>query len=270
MIPTLFGNTVKSKVPSLWTMVPYRTQALALTASRRVADFVGSSLTRAFVGPTTPKTPAEQIKEFSSKIVLLINAVCCRQSFDCDVITEMTDVATAEVAEIYKSEGSAVAADVDNFVGYVELLMYLLLCILEDFEGQTEEGGTLFEHRTIRVLAEGEEMPEEMVSEDEDEDEDSELMDSARHDRHQLVWLREWYAMKLVQNQGNRPYLDDEDLEILMCQTGLTDTQIRNWVSNERRRRKAAQVHPKLLETTAKFRQRRREGKICGSVANKA
>ena len=67
---------------------------------------------------------------------------------------------------------------------------------------------------------------------------------NTRHEPTQVVFLRHWYEMRLAKD-GNQPvYLrDPDDLDYLIQKTRLTETQIRDWVSNERRRRKILGRH---------------------------
>ncbi|KAG9500714.1 hypothetical protein J7337_006393 [Fusarium musae] len=54
-----------------------------------------------------------------------------------------------------------------------------------------------------------------------------------RFSKEALKVLKDWLS-----SHSDHPYLDDEDREMLQRQTGLNKTQISNWLTNARRRRK--------------------------------
>ncbi|KAF5708559.1 homeobox 4 [Fusarium mundagurra] len=57
-----------------------------------------------------------------------------------------------------------------------------------------------------------------------------------RFSRDALKTLKDWLSA-----HSDHPYLDEEDREMLQRQTGLNKTQISNWLTNARRRRKVQQ-----------------------------
>ncbi|KLP10160.1 unnamed protein product [Fusarium fujikuroi] len=54
-----------------------------------------------------------------------------------------------------------------------------------------------------------------------------------RFSKEALKFLKDWLS-----SHSDHPYLDEEDREMLQRQTGLNKTQISNWLTNARRRRK--------------------------------
>lgn len=64
-----------------------------------------------------------------------------------------------------------------------------------------------------------------------------------RFSKQSLEVLEEWYHI-----HRNKPYLDKNSTEFLLKETRLSRTQIKNWVSNKRRKEKTVQVSPEILQ----------------------
>ena len=64
-----------------------------------------------------------------------------------------------------------------------------------------------------------------------------------RFSKQNVEVLEEWYGI-----HKHKPYLDKKSIERLQCQTQLSRTQIKNWVSNKRRKEKTVQVSSEILQ----------------------
>ena len=64
-----------------------------------------------------------------------------------------------------------------------------------------------------------------------------------RFSKQNVEVLEEWYGI-----HKHKPYLDKKSIERLKCQTQLSRTQIKNWVSNKRRKEKTVQVSSEILQ----------------------
>ena len=64
-----------------------------------------------------------------------------------------------------------------------------------------------------------------------------------RFSKENVRILEEWYV-----THPDKPYLDKESTEMLMKSTQLTKVQIKNWVSNRRRKQRSVQVSPDILD----------------------
>lgn len=64
-----------------------------------------------------------------------------------------------------------------------------------------------------------------------------------RFSKQNVDVLEEWYSI-----HKHKPYLDKKSIERLQSQTQLSRTQIKNWVSNKRRKEKTVQVSSEILQ----------------------
>ncbi|SMN20089.1 MATALPHA2 [Maudiozyma saulgeensis] len=64
-----------------------------------------------------------------------------------------------------------------------------------------------------------------------------------RFSKQNVEVLEEWYSI-----HKHKPYLDKKSTEVLQYQTQLSRTQIKNWVSNKRRKEKTVQVSSEILQ----------------------
>ncbi|KAG0654006.1 homeodomain mating type protein alpha2 [Maudiozyma exigua] len=64
-----------------------------------------------------------------------------------------------------------------------------------------------------------------------------------RFSKQNVDVLEEWYGI-----HKHKPYLDKKSIERLQSQTQLSRTQIKNWVSNKRRKEKTVQVSSEILQ----------------------
>lgn len=61
--------------------------------------------------------------------------------------------------------------------------------------------------------------------------------------KQNVRFLERWY----VQNFDN-PYLDEKSIEYLIIKTGLSKIQVKNWVSNRRRKEKSITISPEISQ----------------------
>lgn len=64
-----------------------------------------------------------------------------------------------------------------------------------------------------------------------------------RFSKNNVKVLEEWYSV-----HKHKPYLDKKSVERLQSETQLSRTQIKNWVSNKRRKEKTVQVSSEILQ----------------------
>lgn len=69
-----------------------------------------------------------------------------------------------------------------------------------------------------------------------------------RHQPTHLIILQHWYDIRGNHKTKQQVYLTKTDLEYLCYKTGLSVKQIRNWVSNERRRRRLRLVRTPIAD----------------------
>lgn len=67
-----------------------------------------------------------------------------------------------------------------------------------------------------------------------------------RLEKPQINMLEKWFT-----NNIEKPYLNKKSLQLLTKETGLSNIQIKNWVSNRRRKEKVVTISPPLLDLLA-------------------
>ncbi|CCF57719.1 hypothetical protein KAFR_0D00720 [Kazachstania africana CBS 2517] len=68
-----------------------------------------------------------------------------------------------------------------------------------------------------------------------------------RFSKENVKVLERWYTAHI-----DRPYLNRQSTEYLISKTGLSRVQIKNWVSNRRRKEKSVHVSPELIQLLQK------------------
>lgn len=190
------------------------------------------ALPKFYFGPQAPLTPQQSYHQLASQARILINYVIGRRTFNCDEIAAQASEINQALKELRLKHPHSFTAEYEAVVDLLHLLLGALKIRIDVLQqpstAKFKEHLKLKQHSNITFAGSTNSMRRR----------------NTRHEPTQVVFLRNWYEMRLAKD-GNQPvYLRDPvDLDYLIQKTRLTETQIRDWVSNERRRRKILGRH---------------------------
>lgn len=172
-------------------------------------------------------TPEESYRQLASHARILVNYVVACRTFNCDEIATQASEINQSLHQLRRQYPDSFTSDYEAVVD----LLHMLLCALQIRLDVHQTPPTPTKNEPSRPKRE----PLDLISM---------RKRNTRHEPNQVLFLRHWYEVRLTKN-GNQPvYLrDPDDLDYLLQRTNLTETQIRDWVSNERRRRKVVGRH---------------------------